>query len=115
MALFVVEDWSVLLEETTGARSSIVSKTSDGRIVAQVHYASRLPRVLARQNYLRAILLRIAGITIENLSFAGPFFSNYDSHNENHGVFASKSCGLSTSYFRPRTVTYASRIRSAWD
>jgi hypothetical protein len=53
MALLVVEveDWPVLLEETTGARSSIVSRTSDGRIVAQVLYASRLPRIMAKQDY----------------------------------------------------------------
>jgi hypothetical protein len=34
-------------------------KTSDGKIVAQVHYASRLPRIQARQDYLRVILPRI--------------------------------------------------------
>jgi len=31
-------------------------KTSDGKIVAQVHYASRLPRVQAGQDYLGVIL-----------------------------------------------------------
>ena len=36
-----------------------MQETSDGKIVAQVHYASRLPRVVARQDYLGGILLRI--------------------------------------------------------
>src|SRR5271166_6203137 len=36
------------------------AKTSDGKIVAQVRYASRLPRIVARQDYLRAILPPIA-------------------------------------------------------
>jgi hypothetical protein len=31
-------------------------KTSDGKIVAQVHYASRLSRVQAGQDYLGVIL-----------------------------------------------------------
>jgi len=35
------------------------AKASDGRIVAQVHYASRLPRFMARQDYLSGILPRI--------------------------------------------------------
>jgi hypothetical protein len=33
-------------------------KPPNGKIVAQVLYASRLPGVLARQDYLRGILLR---------------------------------------------------------
>jgi hypothetical protein len=57
MAEVDVEDWSLvdeeaLDEETTGARSSM-QETSNGKIVAQVHYASRLPRVMALQGYLR--------------------------------------------------------------
>jgi hypothetical protein len=55
MAEVVVEDCSV--EETTGARSSM-QETSSGKIVAQVRYASRLPRVAARQDYLVLILPR---------------------------------------------------------
>jgi len=61
MAEVEVEDWSLLDEETfdeatfdeatTGARSSM-QETSDGMIVAQVHYASRLPRIMAMQDYL---------------------------------------------------------------
>jgi hypothetical protein len=43
-------------EETTGARSSM-QQTSSGRIVAQERYASRLPRIVAKQDYLGAILL----------------------------------------------------------
>jgi hypothetical protein len=35
------------------------AKTSSGKIVAQVRYASRLPRVVARQDYLSGILPRI--------------------------------------------------------
>jgi hypothetical protein len=34
-----------------------MQKTSSGRIVAQEHYASRLTRFMARQDYLGAILL----------------------------------------------------------
>lgn len=34
-------------------------QTSRGKIVAQALYASRLPRILAGQDYLTAILLRI--------------------------------------------------------
>jgi hypothetical protein len=57
MAEVEVEDWSLfdeetLDEETTGARSSM-HETSNGKIVAQIHYASRLPRVMALQGYLR--------------------------------------------------------------
>ena len=36
-----------------------MQKTSDGKIVAQIPYASRLPRFVAKQDYLSAILLRI--------------------------------------------------------
>jgi hypothetical protein len=36
-----------------------MQKTSDGKIVAQVHYASRPLRVAARQDYLAVILPRI--------------------------------------------------------
>jgi hypothetical protein len=36
-----------------------MQKPPDGKIVAQVHYASRLPRFKARQDYLSAILLPI--------------------------------------------------------
>jgi hypothetical protein len=48
-----VEDWSLpaSVEGTTGARSSM-QKPSDGKIVAQIHYASRLPRIAAKQDYL---------------------------------------------------------------
>jgi hypothetical protein len=35
------------------------AKTSSGKIVAQVRYASRLPRFMARQDYLEGILRRI--------------------------------------------------------
>jgi hypothetical protein len=35
------------------------AKTSDGKIVAQERYASRLPRVMAKQDYLSRILPRI--------------------------------------------------------
>ena len=35
------------------------AKTSDGKIVAQIRYASRLPRVAAKQDYLDVILPRI--------------------------------------------------------
>jgi len=63
-----VDDWSTFetAEETTGARSSM-QKTSSGRIVAQEHYASRLPRVMARQDYLRAILLPFCDAGGENI------------------------------------------------
>jgi hypothetical protein len=44
-------------EEMTGARSSM-QETSDGKIVAQVHYASRPLRVAAQKDYLGRILLR---------------------------------------------------------
>jgi hypothetical protein len=37
-------------------------KPPDGKIVAQVLYASRLPRVMGRQDYLGGILLRIQGV-----------------------------------------------------
>jgi hypothetical protein len=50
-----VEDCST--EGTTGARSSM-QKPPDGKIVAQVGYASRPPRVGAKQDYLPAILPR---------------------------------------------------------
>jgi hypothetical protein len=36
-----------------------MQKTSRGKIVAQVRYASRLPRIAARQDYLGWILLPI--------------------------------------------------------
>jgi hypothetical protein len=35
--------------------------------VAQEHYASRLPRVMARQDYLRAILLPFCDAGGENI------------------------------------------------
>jgi hypothetical protein len=38
-----------------------MQKTSSGRIVAQKHYASRLLRFMARQDYLGAILLPFWG------------------------------------------------------
>jgi len=56
----VVDDWSISVEETTGARSSM-QKTSDGKIVAQGRYASRLLRIAAKQDYLSVILRRIDG------------------------------------------------------
>jgi len=34
-----------------------MQQTSSGRIVAQERYASRLPRIVAKQDYLGAILL----------------------------------------------------------
>jgi hypothetical protein len=34
-------------------------KPPNGKIVAQIRYASRLPRIVARQDYLGAILPRI--------------------------------------------------------
>jgi hypothetical protein len=34
-----------------------MQQTSSGKIVAQEHYASRLPRIMARQDYLGEILL----------------------------------------------------------
>jgi hypothetical protein len=37
-----------------------VKKTSSGKIVAQIRFASRLPRVAAKQDYLSEILPRIA-------------------------------------------------------
>jgi hypothetical protein len=67
MALLVVEDWSVLLEETTGARSSMSKKTSDGRIVAQVHYASRLRRDVAGQDYCARFYPELQGLEPEKL------------------------------------------------
>jgi hypothetical protein len=36
-----------------------MQNTSDGKIVAQIHYASRLPRIVAKQDYLSEILPRI--------------------------------------------------------
>jgi hypothetical protein len=36
-----------------------MQKTSDGKIVAQERYASRLPGIVARQDYLSRILPRI--------------------------------------------------------
>jgi hypothetical protein len=36
-----------------------MQKTSDGKIVAQGHYASRLLGIVARQDYLSRILPRI--------------------------------------------------------
>jgi hypothetical protein len=36
-----------------------MQKTSDGKIVAQIRYASRLPRIAAKQDYLGVILPRI--------------------------------------------------------
>jgi hypothetical protein len=45
-------------EEMLGARSSMPEKPPNGKIVAQVHYASRLPGVMAGQDYLSRILLR---------------------------------------------------------
>jgi hypothetical protein len=36
-----------------------MQKTSDGKIVAQERYASRLPSIVARQDYLSGILPRI--------------------------------------------------------
>jgi hypothetical protein len=55
-------------EEMTGARSSM-QKTSDGKIVAQVHYASRLPRVAAQKDYLGRILLRFWSYAAEKCDF----------------------------------------------
>jgi hypothetical protein len=60
----VVEDCSVSKEETTGARSSM-QRTSDGKIVAQGRYASRPPRIVARQEYLSAILPRIGALAAQ--------------------------------------------------
>jgi hypothetical protein len=56
----VLDDWSIPVEETTGARSSM-QKTSSGKIVAQEHYASRLPRFLARQDYSEADFTPVLG------------------------------------------------------
>jgi len=36
-----------------------MQKPSDGKIVAQLRYASRLPRIVAKQDYLSEILPRI--------------------------------------------------------
>jgi hypothetical protein len=36
-----------------------MQETSDGKIVAQIHYASRLRRIAAKQDYLSEILPRI--------------------------------------------------------
>ena len=46
------------IEETTGARSSM-QKPPTERSWRKIHYASRLPRIVAKQDYLSAILLRI--------------------------------------------------------
>jgi hypothetical protein len=46
-----------------------MQNASDGRIVAQVHYASRLPRFMARQDYLSGILRRIGVIGLEKCNF----------------------------------------------
>src|ERR1022692_3307125 len=40
-------------------------KTSKGKIVAQVRYASRLPRIAAKQDYLSQILPRIVALERE--------------------------------------------------
>jgi hypothetical protein len=45
-----------------------MQKPPDGKIVAQVHYASRLPRVAARQDYLRGILRRKRAEDVKNLT-----------------------------------------------
>jgi len=55
-------------EEMTGARSSM-QETSDGKIVAQVHYASRLLRVAAQKDYLGRILLRFWSHAAEKCDF----------------------------------------------
>ena len=41
------------------------AKTSDGKIVAQVRYASRPPRIVAKQEYLSAILPRIRALAAQ--------------------------------------------------
>jgi hypothetical protein len=44
------------------------ARTSDGKIVAQLLYASRLPRIMAKQDYLSRILLRIGGSERKNVT-----------------------------------------------
>ena len=57
------------------------AKTSSGKIVAQVRYASRLPRVMARQDYLSGILPRI---------YAG----RREKCDLNHGIYMNNSCPI---------------------
>src|SRR5271169_1736481 len=80
MAEVVVEDWSVL--ETTGARSSM-QETSSGKIVAQVHYASRLLRVMAKQDHLSGILLRICA-------------GGREKCDQNHSIYMQIDCHIMT-------------------
>src|SRR5215470_7191756 len=64
-------------------------QTSKGKIVAQVHYASRLPRVRGRQDHLRRILPPILNIDKQNCD---PDHSIYIQTNLN-GMKKSGSCG----------------------
>jgi len=53
-----------------------------GKIVAQVHYASRLPRILARQGYLSGILLPIGVIGLEKYDESGQTQVKNNFHTE---------------------------------
>ena len=46
-----------------------MQETSDGKIVAQVHYASRPLRVAAQKDYLGRILLRFWSYAAEKCDF----------------------------------------------
>ena len=71
------------------------AKPSSGKIVAQVRYASRLPRVMARQDYLTGILLRIGAPGREKCDPNHSIFMKIlvhimtiDCHPERRGCFA---------------------------
>ncbi len=59
------------------------AKTSSGKIVAQVRYASRLPRVMARQDYLGRILPRIHAVGRENCDWNHSINMQIYFHNRN--------------------------------
>ncbi len=59
------------------------AKTSSGKIVAQVRYASRLPRIMARQDYLGRILPRIHAVGRENCDWNHSIYMQIYFHNRN--------------------------------
>ena len=63
------------------------AKTSSGKIVAQVRYASRLPRIPARQDYLGRILLPI---------HAG----GREKCDQNHSIYMKMTCRMTKIAFK---------------
>ncbi len=74
------------------------AKTSSGKIVAQVRYASRLPRFLAGQDYLGRILRRILAGRREKC-------------DQNHSIYVQINCRI-MKIVQPSSTL---RSRSFWD